>query len=56
MKELFIKEFTEIYDTIFHVKMEDRMYAIDKKDNLIKPYVETQQYKELQKSKLESSK
>ena len=47
MKNIVIKEFSEIYETIFHVSEEDKMYAIDKKDNLIKPYTETEQYKEL---------
>ena len=47
MKNIVIKEFSDIYETIFHVSTKDQMYAIDKKDNLIKPYVETEQYKEL---------
>ena len=47
MKEIVITIVNEIYETVFHVETDDLLFAIDKKDNLIKPFPETQQFKEL---------
>ena len=49
MNKIVINEFVEIYETVFHVDVEDKLYTVDKKDNLIKPYTETQQFQELKK-------
>lgn len=46
MKEIIFKQFNEIYETVFYVEADDILFAIDKKDNLIKPFPETQQYRE----------
>jgi len=47
MDEIQFNSFEDIYDQVFRVGNTKILWAIDKKDNTIKPFIQTQQFTDI---------